>query len=168
MIYFSQQPVRPDSVDDSQYKALLEFRTECQSSGLIDFYESLAEFREKFARHLALTIQREFSKLSGPSPAPSQTRILEVSDDAAELLREAVQDSMGAVLRLITAEGLGISTNKKRMNERGDPKSEARWDSALRELIHLELLVQSDSKGEVFRVTHAGYNAAERLPGQST
>lgn len=172
MIYFSQQPVRPDSVDDAQYKALLEFRSECQANGLIEVYESLAEFREKFARHLAITILREFSKTTAPNSAlpqartpESQARTPEISDDAAELLKEAVRDPTGSVLRLLTAEGLGIRANGRYMAERGNRKSEARWDSALQELARLEFLRQSDRKGEVFAVTHTGYNAAEHLTG---
>jgi hypothetical protein len=163
MIYFSQQPVRPDSVDDSQYKALLEFRSECQGGGLTEVYESLTEFREKFARHLGLTVLREFAAISLPSSAPPQAKFPELSDDATQLLAEAVQDSAGSVIRIRTAAGLGFGTNRKHMAERGNPKSEARWEEALQELIHLGLLRQSDSKGEVFAVTHAGYTAADHL-----
>ena len=168
MIYFSKQPVHLDSVDDTQYKALIEFRSECQAGGLIEFYESLAEFREKFARHLAHTVLRDFSKTSLPSPAPTQTRNPEISDDAAQLLTEAAQDPTASIMRLRTWDGLGFRTNGKQMAERGNPKSEARWDAALRDLIRLGLLQQSDNKGEVFTVTHDGFNAAERLTGQAS
>jgi hypothetical protein len=169
MLYFSQQPVRPDSVDDAQYKALHEFRNECQAGGLIEIYESIAEFREKFARQLALTVQREFSKTGAVSPEPLQGRRPEISADAAELLAEAVQDSTGSVLRLLPrGEVLAISTNRRNMVDRGSRQSAARWDSALQELVRLELLRQSDPKGEVFVVTHAGYDAAAHLTDQTS
>src|SRR5687768_15783779 len=61
MVYFSAAPVRPDSVDDAQYKALREFRSACEKRGLIETYDSLGEFREKFVRQLAQAVIREFS-----------------------------------------------------------------------------------------------------------
>jgi hypothetical protein len=48
MIYFSRAPVRPESIDDAQYRALLGFRANCESRGLIETYDSLGDFREKF------------------------------------------------------------------------------------------------------------------------
>jgi hypothetical protein len=161
MIYFSQQPVRPDSVDDSQYRALIEFRSECRAEGLIEVYESLSEFREKFSRHLAQTVLREFSTTSLPSPLPLQPQLPNISDDALRLLAEASQDSSGSIIRIRTAAGLGFTTNGKHMAERGNPKSEARWEAALQELIRQGLLRQSDSRGEIFAVTHAGYNMVD-------
>ena len=56
MLYFSNAPVRPDSVDDEQYKALREFRASCQQRGLIETYDSLEEFQGKLWRQLAQTI----------------------------------------------------------------------------------------------------------------
>ena len=62
IIYFSTAPVRLDSVDN----ALLEFKESCRSRGLVEEFEELAAFREKFTRHLAQTIIRLFAnKTSG-------------------------------------------------------------------------------------------------------
>src|ERR1700752_253348 len=36
MIYFSNAPVRPDSIDEAQYRALREFRADCERRGLIE------------------------------------------------------------------------------------------------------------------------------------
>lgn len=58
MLYFSSVPVRPDSVDQAQYNQLQEFKAECKKKGLVDDYESLAEFRQKVTRHLAQTVIR--------------------------------------------------------------------------------------------------------------
>lgn len=62
MIYFSSVPVRADTVDRQQYDALLAFKQTCSARGLIETYESLAEFRDKLTRHLALTIIRSLSR----------------------------------------------------------------------------------------------------------
>jgi len=60
MLYFSSAPVRPDSVDEEQYRALKEFKQECFKLGLVEAYESLGEFRDKFSRQLSQTIIRGF------------------------------------------------------------------------------------------------------------
>jgi len=90
-----------DSVDDLQYKALTEFRAECSTRGLVESYDSIQQFREKFARQL------------------SQKVI--------------------------------------------DPRSEAKWEGALRRLRELELIEPLGFKGQVFRVTDKGYESADRL-----
>jgi len=59
MIYFSSAPVVADSIDPDQYAALKAFKAECQRRGLIEFYDSLADFREKlFSAHFANGNQR--------------------------------------------------------------------------------------------------------------
>lgn len=71
MLYFSNTPVHPDSVDDAQYKALREFRSACQKRGLIESYDSLEEFREKFRRQLAQTIIHVYGSIGTPRTNPS-------------------------------------------------------------------------------------------------
>src|ERR1039457_1398145 len=68
MIYFSSAPVRPDSIDNDQYSALQVFKESLRARGLFEQYESLSEFRTKFARQLAQTI---ISKFGGVSPTTS-------------------------------------------------------------------------------------------------
>jgi hypothetical protein len=60
MLYFSAAPVRPDSVDEHQFRSLQQFKDSCRERGLIQEYESVTEFREKFARQLAQTIVQRF------------------------------------------------------------------------------------------------------------
>jgi hypothetical protein len=60
MIYFSSAPVRPDTIDADQYEALKSFKAECFQKYLVATYESLAEYRQKLAGHLALTVLRHF------------------------------------------------------------------------------------------------------------
>jgi hypothetical protein len=67
MIYFASVPVRLDSVDGKQYKALQDFKHECEQKGLIERYETISEFSKKFNRQLAHTIIRYFSPNATPS-----------------------------------------------------------------------------------------------------
>lgn len=176
MIYFSQAPVRPDSVDDAQYKALVQFRTQCQSRGLIDSYLSLGEFRDRFSRQLAQLVIRAYSGGTddeAPAFAARQKRRAEdpvvtaLTAPARELLLEAVADKQGAVLRFRSMTGLGIQTNERQFVKGGDPRSEATWDAAFRQLLELELLRDIGHKGEIFNLTDKGYQTAERLRGSA-
>jgi hypothetical protein len=54
MVYFSNAPVRPDSIDSAEYERLKAFKAECQSSGLYDEYDSVGQLQEKVSRHLTL------------------------------------------------------------------------------------------------------------------
>lgn len=172
MVYFSRAPVRPDSVDDAQYKALLEFRAGCERRGLIETYDSLSEFRAKFVRQLAQVVIRDFSAGTEDEVAAFATAqtgrganstIGALSTEARELLLEAAVDKSGTVMRLRTFEGLGIQTNGRRLSERGDPRSEARWDAALQQLREMGLLQDVGHKGELFRLTDRGYDIADQL-----
>lgn len=57
MLYFSTAPVVPDSIDPIQYKQLVDFRNDCKSKGLIEWYESVGDFREKLSRHITIRIR---------------------------------------------------------------------------------------------------------------
>src|SRR6202012_1933626 len=56
MLYFSNSPVHPDSVDPVQYERLKGFKSSCVTRGLFSSYDSLTEFRDQFFRHLQLKI----------------------------------------------------------------------------------------------------------------
>lgn len=56
LLYFSSAPVHPDSIDTEQYKALLEYRKILQSEGLVSFYDSIGDLREKLQRHISSTM----------------------------------------------------------------------------------------------------------------
>ena len=59
MIYFSNAPVRPDSVDDAQYKALRDFRKDLQTHGLVFPYEDYTEFGKLLNRHFTQLVNFE-------------------------------------------------------------------------------------------------------------
>lgn len=174
MIYFSSAPVVPESIDQKQYKALLKFMEELRRRGLIETYNSVTEFREKFTRQLAQTAIRHFApkkkerpseSLEGAVP-PSRTRLPALSDAAKKLLLEASQDKDGIILRLRTFEGLIIQSNGMNLVDNGEPGTEARWEGALRQLREKELIQDRGHKGEVFSLTDEGYRVADLLREQ--
>lgn len=173
MIYFSDAPVRRDSVDDDQWKALKEFRAECERRGLVHSFESVTDFAEKFEDHLiGLVIEKWVGSSSGSITADAQWqarggagRRPKLSGGAWALLREAAKDRNGTILRTRTMSGLSVGTNGREfVEDRRNPKVEARWELVVRELADVGLIQDRGHKNEVFAVTHEGFAAVEGAP----
>jgi hypothetical protein len=92
-----------------------------------------------------------------------QKSVYRLSPESEQLLVEAAADPQGVVLMVRTTEGLHIQTNRKQLGESGNPRSEATWQGAVRELLQNDLLQTRGSKGEVFGVTAEGYRVADEL-----
>jgi hypothetical protein len=76
LLYFSSQPVAPESVDSEQYAKLTDFRQSMQSEGLIDGYLSAEDLRYKVSAALTRTIRERFGRTTSD-------RIDEVSQSAS-------------------------------------------------------------------------------------
>jgi hypothetical protein len=171
LIYFSSTPVRPESVDEDQYRLLKEFKEECKNRGLVETYDSPAEFNDKLYHHLCLTLNNHdyFKHIgiadNGKEP-PDLTQKLTpppLSREATELLIEAVQDPHGTILKANVMGGPLIYSNGKQFVEHGNPRSRAAWEGAIQELCGYDLLEPKGYKGEVFAVTRLGYEIADIL-----
>lgn len=170
MIYFSTAPVVLESIDQDQYAALTTFKNDCKAKGLFETYESTAEFHDKVRRQLALTINSNpyFTELlsatitttanveesSNASGAP------DISREAIELLLEAVAGG-GDIVILAWMGGSTVQTNNRNFVEPNDPRSRAIWEGAVDELDRYGFVQPVGHKGEIFRVTHEGYDAAD-------
>jgi hypothetical protein len=174
MIYFSNAPVRPDSVDDQQYRSLQEFKQWCQTQGLIETYNDQQEFRDKFRRQLAMLINthemfasrrvgqaEEGGNLSGV--LVGDQNIPRLSPEAQHLLLEAAESSDGIVGKIAFIGGGIVQANGKNFVEPNNPRSCATWEGAINELVDLGLLEPVGHKGEVFRITREGYTLADLL-----
>ena len=62
-----------------------------------------------------------------------------------------------------TSSGLMVQTNGKQLADRQNPRSEALWRAAVRQLVQYGLLEARGHKGEVFGVTAEGYRVADDL-----
>lgn len=167
MIYFSSAPVRLDSVDEEQYKTLQEFKKECEQRGLIEKYESISEFEDKFARQLAQTVIRYFSiekdVLINLTETNDDRSFPNLSDEAKQLLIEASLDKRGTILKIEAMDGMHISTHNTKFGEKGDPRSEAKWKAAMNQLVNIGLIEDRGYKGEVFTLTDEGFRIADLL-----
>ena len=175
MIYFSNAPVRPDSVDDAQYKSLLEFRGRCRDRGLIETYDTIDEFREKFSRQLAQTVIREFNRETANDvpdsmdsevehDRPETDRVIHsLTGDARRLLLEGALAGDGMIMAIRNLHGLVVQVRGRQLTKQGDLRSEARWEAAVRQLRELDLLRDLGHKGELFRLTNLGYQVNDRI-----
>jgi hypothetical protein len=164
MVYFSNKPVALDSVDIDQYKALKEFRDDCKKKGLISTYDSLEQFSDEFSRHLSQIVRDQFTgngepdEASAPTLRPPRPKISET----AGLMLVAAADGGGEVLRIPMMDGTMIRAGAQQP-ENNDRRVLARWEAATRELVNVGYIEPRGHKGEMFSVTHAGYEAADAL-----
>ena len=169
MLYFSSQPVAMDTVDLDQIQKLKAFKQSCQSRGLYEGYDSYAEFKEKFYRHLQLKVNEHplFQvgdvSLADTTIVESRTRIPALSQEARVLLKEASQDSGGTIIHARYIGGTAIQTNGKNLIPSNDRREVAKWEEALEQLRSYELVADRGHKGEVFEITNLGYQIADMI-----
>lgn len=168
MLYFSDAPVVPDSIDPSQYGQLGAFKKSCQSRGLYESYGDLSEFRTKFYRQLQLKLNRD-SYFQGPGRvgSPEVAELPEVpslSKEAAFLLKECGADAQAVIMNVSYIGGQAIQVRGTNLIEDGNDRSRAVWTSALLELESLGYIEPMSAKRELFRITKTGYEALDRLP----
>jgi hypothetical protein len=175
MIYFSNAPVEPDSIDPTQYAALKEFKRLCKEKGLIESYQSKVDFRSKFSRQLAAKINQDKffgiengeDVFAGVNFNPPGSLVSSLSEKAKNLLREASQDQSGVVLLVDTDAGKNLQTNGKSFIETGKPRSRAEWEAVIEELerFNPSLLTLDYSSENITRlkVTKREYEVAELI-----
>lgn len=169
MLYFSSQPVAMDTVDLGQVQRLKEFKQSCQNRGLYEGYDSHAEFKEKFYRHLQLKVnehqlfQVDEAEEFDDVVVESRTQIPSLSQEARVLLKEASQDQGGSILHVRYLDGTAIQTNGKNLLPSMDRRDIAKWEEALQQLRLHGLVIDRDSKGEVFEITNFGYQVADMI-----
>ncbi|WP_367086396.1 hypothetical protein [Clostridium tetani] len=84
-----------------------------------------------------------------------------ISAEVIELLKVAIKDSTGEILKNMDLSGTQIQAGKTVMNKKENHRDIALWESILNELISIKLIKQVDKKGEVFKVTNLGYKTLE-------
>ncbi|MGC2661926.1 MAG: hypothetical protein WA324_28535 [Bryobacteraceae bacterium] len=164
MVYFSNQPVALQSVDTAQLEGLKAFKEDCKNKGLISTYDSLQEFSDVFSNHLTQIVRDQFSEvgaLSREASGPLTPEYHQISDTAKQMLVGAAEDR-GEILRIPMLGGIMMSAGAQRP-ENADPRVSARWEAALKELIEVGCIEGLGDKGEIFKVTHFGYQAADIL-----
>ncbi len=170
MIYFSDAPVRLDSVDDGQYAALRDFRESCYARGLCASYDSVDDLRRKFARQLAQTVIREFADAASIlTPAGDDPRSASppatLSAPALAILRAAAEADDGQVTRMEHASGVSVGASREKLFDGYGGREHAQWEDALTSLVTAGYLrIEHDDKGiTLYMMTARGFEAADRL-----
>ncbi len=169
MLYFSNQPAAPNTVDIDQYQKLKAFKASCQSRGLFETYDSYDEFKGKFNRQLHLKVN-EHSLFQAVYVSGDEQEIVEskiqlpaLSPEARILLKETSQDSGGAIFHARYLSGTVIQTNEKNLIPSNERREVAKWEAALEELKFQNLIVALGHKGEAFEITNLGYQVADTI-----
>jgi hypothetical protein len=183
MVYFSTAPVSPQSLDQTQFAELTKFKTWCHQKGLIEAFDNLEDFRQKFTRQLPITLKEnpylkhllEEAAASGADvfggatiTATSPPTGASLSQEAEELLLEATLGRSGNIMKLAFLGGRAIQSNGKTFGDSGDRRSMARWEYALDQLVAKGLVVPRGDKGQLFEVTQPGYEMADAIRAQKS
>ena len=88
---------------------------------------------------------------------------LRLSEDAKWLLVEAANSEDASILRYDYMGGVDITVGNKSLVETGDKRAGARWNQAMKDLFDRDLVWDSNGMGEVFEVTHKGFQIADTL-----
>ncbi|MGI2125719.1 hypothetical protein [Shewanella oncorhynchi] len=176
MICFSDQPVQMGSVEQEQYNKLMEFKKECYGKGLVTGYDSLEAFKIIINDSLVRRTNKKepfvgFSSVESDVVTPIVIdAITELSSpepmltpDAKELLIEASNDSGGDIIKLAYLGGATLKTNGRNFLSDGTAREKAKWEAALNYLVEEGLVEGVGYKGEIFRVTHSGFQLADQL-----
>jgi hypothetical protein len=170
MLFFSDVPVRFDSVDNDQYTKMKEFRKWCMDKGLVNTYESNEEFSNIFRKQLGLFMNQDNKILEITELDAVDDEVLErtltpgLSENAKQLLVNISQDPHGILMTVMTLGGYHVQTNGKNFGgDRYDARLKAELDGAIEELEDLQLIKATNLKRESFNITAKGYETADLL-----
>lgn len=175
MIYFSSKPVAPESIDSDQYARVKEFQGLLKDRGLIETYSNVQEFQKNLSKQLQLCLVKNeyLGRLVSSTPSSSMTAgpgvvvnglhtDLNLSTEAKELLKFTASDKSGTILKLSPLGGRSIQVGNKSFGE-GQGRESAKWEAALDELESFNLVVARGDKGQVYELTHKGWEIADGL-----
>jgi ppGpp synthetase/RelA/SpoT-type nucleotidyltranferase len=123
-----------------------------------DANPEVAKAVERVASEL-IKVEHLYGKIQAPTPKQSK---FDLSMDAKELLCAAAADERGQIIKLAFIGGRVIHAGAKQYGQENARES-SRWEAALNELLNAKLVDVRGHKGEVFSLTHAGWEMAESL-----
>jgi hypothetical protein len=168
MLYFSNKPVMPDSINTKQYNAVKKLKDEFQSKGLTNDFDSVDDFRKNFQRHLSMKFnESKYHTDQIESNAESNFDTTEIrynlSNEAKIILTEVSKDNAGQIFKLTSLGGWSFLTNGNQLNDDYSPRTKAKLEAAITELLELDLINDVEYKGEIFQLTDKGYQVADKL-----
>lgn len=171
LIFFSNAPVRPDSVKQEQYEKLQEFKEWCLSKGLINSYDSIDEFVSILRRQFGLLMNQDVKMLQligineiKETSTTEESITIPLNDMAKAFLKEIAQDHNGILMTVMTLGGYIVQTNGKNFGtDRYDGRKKALIDEAIEQLEEYDLIRAANMKRETFNITAKGYEIADQI-----
>lgn len=159
MLYFSDAPVAPSSLDPDQYAALQQFKQECKDLSLYAMYNDVQQFKSDLGHHLDLHLNEpRYRWLKVAESANEVVAPTDISKDALGLVQAAASTDGIAVLQ----EGVGVTGLRIGPTEfmDGTPRSDAKWRKVVQDLEQKGLL--EFVKAGTYRLTTLGFEIAEK------
>ena len=175
MIYFSSKPAAPESINADQYEKVKQFRDLLKSKGLIETFDTPEELERKFSKQLQVSLAKNpyLRGLIGTHstlglvgiPSVGSTSISienKLTNEAKKILKLSSKYQDGLILKVSYIGGKTIQVGGEQLG--GDSGREsAKWESALDELMSSGLVVERGHKGQVFELTHKGWEVADKI-----
>jgi len=163
MLYFSSAPVAPDAINREQYSELQRFKQLCEQNGLCGNYSDINVFRSHLSRqlHLKLNSKPFTEKYESDSEAEQDAEsTISMSNKTQTILNEVSKSGNGRIL----LPGWGIQIGHKPLYYGNlSPRERAAFEGAIDELERLGLIKAEGPKREIFNITTAGYQAADKM-----
>ena len=164
LIFFCDRAL-PHSSDLSQVQAVRDFRDSIRVDGLYATYTEVTEFGSSFRHQLDLSMNHilggsEFTATAERVAQPTEVLFL---PEANTILAAASMSSRPSVMLCSMLTGNELCAGDVGLNITGDERSEARWEGGLEQLEICGLVKDAGIKREVFRLTKAGFKAADQL-----
>jgi hypothetical protein len=171
MLYFSKKPVVPDSIDHEQYEAVKKLKKEFQSKNLTADFETLDDFKTKFQRHLSMRLNEDQylkNETSGTGDFMNSHRDLasQLTNEAKELLIAASVSPSGKIMKLGFKGGFSIQVNGRVLNNDSTPRTSAKWEAVIQELLDNDLISEHGYQGQIFSLTKEGFELADKLKSE--
>jgi len=171
MLFFSNVPVVPSSINNDQYEKLVNFKNWCEKNGTINTFDSTDDFKRKLRNQLGIIMNdnQYFLEIIGKDDSSliseNQNKDnINISEGAQRLLREISLDSNGQLMVLSLLGGYTVETNGKHFgSEENDPREIAQINAEIEELEQNNLIKAATSKRDIFTITAKGYDLADKL-----
>jgi hypothetical protein len=160
-VYFSDVPVAPSQIDSQQYAALQAFKEECKTGGLYATYKDLDSFKDAIQQHLAIELNLpRYLWLTEPTLQPQRSETPLSADAKRALIAAAAVD--GRITTIQTHAGDIVHAGKENLSG-GSVRTGALWKEAFQELASRMYIEPMGSKPGNYRVTAAGFRAADKI-----
>lgn len=164
LIFFCDRAF-PNSCDLAQVKAVRDFKDSIKSNGLYTPYTEVREFGSLFRHQLDLAMNRilESSEFTATENQINERTEVVFLPEATTILAAATMSARPSVMMSSMLSGTELYAGDIALNITGDERSEARWEGGLEQLESCGFLKDPGYTREVFRLTKAGFDAADQL-----